>query len=179
MKRTLFYFVVTAMTTALFAGCGDVVYPIWDFPPSNIGLIVRTSEWDGDNNLLDPDFDGNILGNEIVAEYNGKEYPLGFIDAKTRYIPASWRGLRVGKYYGYDGDDGTTALLFGEFQTETHESSHPETFTIDWGDGTSDEVKFDLYVTYSKKGKEANVHRSIWLNGELQSDNSLVVEIVK
>ncbi len=60
-----------------------------------------------------------------------------------------------------------------------YQKSHPQTFTIHWGDGTSDEIMFDLYVTYRKKGTESTVHRKIWLNGELQSDNSLFVEIVR
>jgi hypothetical protein len=99
-------------------------------------------------------------------------------DPRTRYIPSRWYGFRIGKYW-YDSDNGDIALLFGEFSADTMDGYHGETIEIDWGDGTSDEIKFDLYVTYMKKGAEAAVHRKIWLNGELQSENQLVVEIVK
>jgi hypothetical protein len=172
-------FMICIISAVLLVGCKDVIYPIWDFAPSNISLIVRDSPLAGSNNLLDPDFEGNILDNRIVVTYNGDSYPLVRPDAQTRAILTRWYGLRVGYYYGYYGDDGTLALLFGEFQTESHNKSHPETFTIDWGDGTSDEVKFDLYVTFAKKGKESTIHRKIWLNGVLQSENALSVQIVK
>ncbi len=176
VKKYLCSFVIYILTVPLFAGCKDVVYPIWDFPPHNIGLIIRTPAGD---DLLDPETENNILENNVTAVYRGETYEMWDArTAQTRYIPSTWFGLRIGKYW-HDDDNGDTALLFGEFSADTTDGYHEETVTIDWGDGTSDEIKFDLYVTYRKKGKESTVHRSIWLNGELQSDDSLVVTIVK
>jgi hypothetical protein len=100
----------------------------------------------------------------------------------TRATMAVWEGLRIGKYYGYQGDSGTPALLFGEFRTST-DGFHGETFIIDWGDGTHSAVMFDLYVTWSRsknKGREEpTVHKKIWIDGKLQSDDSLVAVIEK
>ena len=176
MKSRMCYSTILVLLSFLLIRC-DVVYPIWDFPPTNIGLIVRNSFGE---NLLNPAVGHNILDNDVSVEYNGKIYQIENLNAKTRYIPSRWYGLRVGKCYLEDDDyDGTTALLFGEFSVDTKDGYHGEAFTINWNDGTSDKVKFDLYVTYRKRGKESTVHKKIWLNGELQSDDSLVVEIVK
>ncbi len=173
MKIILARLTVIVTFAVLFSGCKDVYYPMWDFPPWNIGVIVKNSAGE---NLLDPNVADNILDDDVVVEFNGEPYEM--YDARTRFIPAQWSGLRVGEYWLGDYN-GEFAMLFGQFQTEEYEKSHPRTLTIHWGDGTSDEIKFDLYVTYRKKGTESTVHRKIWLNGELQSDKYLVVEIVR
>ncbi len=62
----------------------------------------------------------NILDDDVVAEFNGEPYEM--YDARTRFIPAQWFGLRVGKYW-FDDYNAETALLFGQFQTEKYEKS--------------------------------------------------------
>ncbi len=120
--------------------------------------------------MLDSEVDGNLLGSDIYAEYNDDIYRI----TMTRDSgPARWQGLRIEPYNVY-ANDYTPVLRFGEFKTSSIDEIRGETFIIHWGDGTSDEVKFDLYV----KGRK-NVVQRIWLNGKLASDNSLVVRIVK
>ncbi len=173
------YLILFTLTILLFAGC-DVVYPIWDFPPWNIGLVVKNSSGD---NLLEHETEGNIIDNSVVVDYNGTVYEMW--DARTRYIPSEWFGLRIGKYW-YDKENGEIALLFGEFSSDTTDGYHGETFTIYWGDGTSDKINFEYKVTWGwgvqsgmKHREEAVEYKRIWLNGVLASDNSLIVEVVK
>ncbi len=159
----------------MFAGCDkhqdDI---IWDFVNWNVVLIVDSPK----GNLLDPATEGNILDNDIIVEYNGKMYRMN--GQQTRENPPVWEGLRIGEYYGYQGDDGTPALLFGEFATTTN-GFRNETFIIDWGDGTHSAVMFDLYITWAwnerKDYNEPTVHKRIWIDGELKSDDSLVAVI--
>ena len=172
MKKHVFSLAVFALAATLLVGCQDVVYPIWDFPPWDIGIVVRNSAGE---DLLDPETVDNILDNDVTAVYDNRIYEMW--DARTRWIRPEWFGLRVGKYW-YDDENGDIALLFGQFAPDPS-GHHGEIVIIDWGDGTSNEIKFDLYVTYRKKGKEATVHRKIWLDGKLQSDSQLAVEIVK
>lgn len=133
----------------------------WDIVPGTISIIVKNATGD---NLLDPDFEGNILDNEIYVEYDGETYTLDENAVETRAIPAIWYGLRYA--------EAAKRLWFGQFSTGA--DYRGEIFTINWGDGTSDEIKFDLFTRGSH-----NVKKKIWLNGELQSENDLVVTIVK
>ena len=137
----------------------------------------------------------NILDSGITARYKGKTFTLNATSdaAATRFNPARWAGLRTEPREQRNGGDKTIVMKFGEFQTKSgDEGYHGEEFTIDWGDGTSDIVKFDLYLTWAAWTPESGhgtakqhptrvpVHNhSVWINGKLQSDNSLAVEIVK
>jgi hypothetical protein len=143
----------------------------WDFVNPDVCFFVRNANGD---NLLDPAFEGNILENEISVDYKGETYTLNSdTNPSTRANMEIWRGLRVEPYSSLI--DETPVLKFGEFRTTSGSGSyHGETFTISWGDGTSDEVAFDLYI----KGSH-NVQQKIWLNGALKSENSLNIEIVK
>ncbi len=177
MKK-LFFSAFAILTSLVFTGCddgGDNM--IWDF--NNYDVVVFLKSSDG-KNLLDRDTEGNIVGNEITVEYGGETYRLN--EPRTRDNLARWQGLRIENYYGYRGDDGTPALMFGEFKTST-EGHRGEKFTIDWGDGTKSEITFDLYLTWTRnrdKGYDTpTTHRKIWLDGELQSEYSLTTVITK
>jgi hypothetical protein len=149
----------------MFAACGM----IWDFNNPDICFFVKNAAGE---NLLDPNVEGNILDNEITVDYDGNIYGLDRI--RTRETIAVWYGLRIEPLNNIDD---TPVLKFGEFFTQhrrDERSYQGETLTINWGDGTNDEVKFDLYVKGTHK-----VIKKIWLNGKLQSRNSLVINIVK
>jgi hypothetical protein len=174
MKKHLFY-----LLAILFAvGCkkenpGNDM--IWDFYPSDISFLLLDRYGD---NLFNPQTEGNYLDNEIVAEYNGEKYPLQHPDTLTRAIPPQWLGLRTGLYYGYAGDDGTPAVLFGEFSpTADGKGYRGETFTISWGNGSTDEIKFDFYVTWAwdkkKKQNIPTVHTKLWIDGEFITEKEL------
>ncbi len=138
-------------------------------------VVILVYNANGDN-LLDPDFEGNILDNNITIEYEDEVYAImtnNEEETATRALPPpEWYGLRLHYSERFD----THELLFGEFGR-----CLGNVITINWGDGTSDEVKFDFDVEYKGSGKKYRpyVYLRAWLNGELQSDDSLVVEIVK
>jgi len=53
-------------------------------------------------------------------------------------------------------------LSFGEFSPTSNYTNTK--FTIDWGDGTKDEITFDLYITW--KDYQPTVHSNVSLNGK-------------
>ncbi|MDL2320574.1 hypothetical protein LJC45_05535 [Alistipes sp. OttesenSCG-928-B03] len=182
MKKHL-YFLASLFVVLTSAGCDDGIAPnngncdmIWDFAPME--LMWRISDTDG-NNLLDPDFDGNILDRDIVVKYkygNDTEHHMQPIaqepdDATRAYMPY-WSGLRVRPVQFTDHTE--LLLVLGEFvPIENHRGTK---LTIDWGDGTSDEVKFDFYVTGTNC--DPDVTRRLWVNGE-ELKNYWIIDVVK
>ena len=173
MKRVLLLTVIMLS----FVSCDKEVKK-YRYENTSGSVLIYVKDANG-NNLLDPDFEGNILNTDIYAEYKKEIYSVynhPFYFPRTRVAdPPHWWGLV------YMLPDGSERLHFGDFITTRDREFHGETFTINWGDGTSDEIKFDLYVAW--EGEEHYSEpidvRKIWLNGELQSDNSLWIEIVK
>jgi len=157
---------------------------IWDF--SNYSIVFHVVDSEG-NNLLDSVVAGNILDNDINVTYREKVYnktveqPLYYVKPQATYVlPLA---LRLEPYIW---EDPTVYLTFGEFAPDHFNSDldedgwHGETFTIDWGDGTQDEVKFDLYLTWKRFGKcEPTTHKAVWLNDELLSTESFIITIIK
>ena len=111
--------------------------PIFDFSCFNINFAVTDKKG---NDLLNPNYSGNILNNNITVTYNGLSYKSNGIE--LRLLLPSPLAIRntyseyLNKYL----------LTFGEFSPI--DSFKNETFTIDWGDGTKDVVKFDLYIEW-------------------------------
>lgn len=128
-------------------------------------VYIFVTNSNGDD-LLDPDVEDNILKSDIHVSYKNDTYTNIYM--QTRYAPPPpilFRHINF-EIAGY-------CIAFGSFNTGQGDF-HGETFTINWGDGTSDEIKFDLFVE-----REGKVFKKIWLNGTMQSDNSLEVTIVK
>lgn len=139
-------------------------YPIFDFTCYNICFAVEDAQG---NNLLDPQTEGNILDKNIRVTYKDKEFGL----IETRFLMPEELGLRV-QYYQYYKKN---LLTFGEFTPE--DCLKGEQFIIHWGDGTEDEIMFDLYITWKKF--DPTVHKIVYLNGELYSGESFLIKIVK
>ncbi len=152
--------VIIALSAVLaFVSCRQ------DPPPlivvGSISIFVKNVSSD---NLLDPAFAGNILDDYISIEYSGETFILNELDGA---------GLFSVLYDETNPENNT--LEFGPLSADTHPG---KTFTINWGDGTSDSVTFEFYK--GKRDKDnIDIVQKIWLNGELQSDDSLVVTIVK
>ncbi|WP_280749285.1 hypothetical protein [Parabacteroides sp. PF5-9] len=142
----------------------DIEYMIWDFTNYSIALDIVDKQG---NSLVDPDVEGSIWSKNFVVKYGTKEFNNLL---KTRLLLPEELGLRL----FYDKDLERTLLTFGEFDPFNYKG---ETFTIDWGDDTKDEIMFDLYMTWKKY--DPIIHKSIYLNGDLYSDQSLFVRIVK
>jgi hypothetical protein len=154
----------------MLAGCTEGTVK-WDYPNENVVIAVKS---ESGRNLLDPGYSGNILEG-ITVTYNGEEYPWK-IEPKTRAEPdlPEMTGLRLSTSW-----DITTSyvLLFGEFSIDT-KNDRGETFTINWGDGTTSEVGFDLYATPNGKNEQPTIHKATRLDGEPHA-NLLVINIVR
>jgi len=142
---------------------------IWDFTCYNINFIVTDSKG---NDLLDPDYTGNILKNNITITYNDKTFKSN--DIELRYLPAE--PLAIRKIYSEFLKK--NLLAFGEFTPV--ENFKNETFTINWGDGTIDVVKFDLYIEWPNIYTPV-INQKLYLNEkEVAIENySFVINLIK
>jgi hypothetical protein len=152
---------------------------IFEIKPENFGVILLDPYG---NNLLDPNYVGNILDRNFTATYNGKTYSTNdAAETGTRVILPKWYGLRFGQFHGYLGDNGTPALLFGQFGVDTDAE-----FTIDWGWGQTDfRIQFSgtwaLWTEDSHYGTPEShpysvpvYHRKVWADGTLINESGLV-----
>lgn len=164
MKHVLICF-LTLFAVPFFSSCGNCAVMI-DPAPVPVCFIVKDA--DG-NNLLDPAYEGNILGNDIAVTYREEEYPLAMSEPT---------GDQMGLYTGAVGADKIPGLMFGPFYIR--EDRGGDAFSINWGDGNpSEEVKFDFYYTVTAGTCSVKGHRKIYLNDKLMSNNSLTVTLVK
>lgn len=160
---------ITLLTTAILycilsVSCGKVCSVDIDPAPVPVCFIVKDAVG---NNLLDPAFDGNILGNKIEITHHQQKYPL--VLEEYDYFTGEM-GLYMGKV---DGD--VPGILFWFFYVSRN--SGGDEFMIDWGDGTSGLVQFDFY--YKSVICEPVSYRKIYYNGEAKSNNSLTITLIK
>ncbi len=168
MKRILFYLLPVVAVAALSAGCGGEQK--WDYPNVEISITLEDSNGTDLLKRQSPVFD-----NTISVEYNGKTYRLSGPTRADGPVLPEMKGLR------WRGSMFTTVpnqLLFGEFAIDTKQY-HRESFTIDWGDGTRNEIEFDLYSTSNGKKGQPTLHQATWLDGVENSPNTLTVRIVR
>lgn len=134
---------------------GSDDFVLWDF--ANTSVVIRVENAQGAN-LLNPEQEGNITGNTIKAIYGDKTFvrDADLPSVQTRFNMPHWLGL-----YTYE-NKGEFYLAFGEFSPTS--DYHNSTFTIDWGDGTTDVIGFDYYITWKKD--DPTVHFATYLNGE-------------
>ena len=133
-KKSIFL----GLPLALFAltACEDEPeeFLIWDFTCYSMEMEVSD---EAGNDLLDPANADNILGDSIRVLYNGEIYSLDTASITTRFNMPQPLALR----YYQDYDTHKYRLAFGEFTPE--DDFKNESFTLDWGDGTTDEISFD------------------------------------
>ena len=152
------------------AGCSEEVeyeMPIYDFVNPSVCFFV--SDAATGVNLLDPDEPDAILGRPIAVTYDGKCYE---VTTDARPVPMTRANLprplalRLEGANEYDRVKGYH-LAFGEF--DPTDGLKGQSFVVDWGDGTSTKVEFDLYVVWKKNRKEriyeAEVHSPIRVDG--------------
>lgn len=158
--------------------------PEYDFVNPAVCFFVSDAATGG--NLLDPDAANTILGQPIAVTYDGKrcEVTAG-ADAlsHTRANPPQSLALRLKGANECDGIGGYH-LAFGEF--DPTRDLKKQSFVIDWDDGTSTEVKFDLYVTWktnrAKRIYEAEVHSPIRVDGVARGEgyyNAWIVRLTR
>ena len=161
------------------AGCSEEVeyeMPIYDFVNPSVCFFV--SDAATGVNLLDPDEPDAILGRPIAVTYGGKRYEVAgavwindvraAFDADKNARPLA---LRLEGANEYDRIKGYH-LAFGEF--DPTDGLKGQSFVVDWGDGTSTKVEFDLYVVWKKNRKEriyeAEVHSPIRVDGAARGE---------
>ena len=155
-----------------FVGCEkqDEVQVLVDTNPTPVYFVVKDAEG---NNLLDVDYDGNILNNDIEITVNGGEiYGVAITEVTPNgYDP----GLYLSSIKVEDVDTPCLEYWFIH-HTEGDKRQH---FEIDWGDGTSDIVEVSYYFTTHNQGDDIVSHKKVWVNGELNTEGSFVATIIK
>lgn len=164
MKRFIFY-LMAACSILQFVGCekaDNEQNVLVDTNPTPLYFIVKDTNG---NNLLDADYEGNILNNDIEITVNGGErYGV----ATTEVIPdGENRGLYIDKQ---------CLEYWFIHHTEGDKRQH---FEIDWGDGTSDIVEVSYYFTTHNQGKDIVSHKKVWVNGVVKTEGSFVTTIIK
>jgi hypothetical protein len=190
MKSHLIYSILVAsMAFATSCGTQNTQYNYYE---TEITIFVRNAEG---VNLLSPREAGSanhILFDPISIDYAGKNYPVPSTNlpgdprnttrANEITLP-QWdeNGRKPLKWNGKFDD--SSALIFGEFSADT-KSYKDEEFTINWGDGSKTEVKFDLYPVWEEGKSQPSIAEATWIkDGEgawnVSSSTSLIVNIVK
>jgi hypothetical protein len=190
MKKFMFALLMSVCVSFL-AGCEPENR--YDYFNTDITIYVTDAEG---VNLCSPRLAGvgrHILFDLISIDYDGKNYPMAATgipnDPKnpasraTEIILPEWtedgrKPLRWNHRWENDA-----ALLFGQFSADT-KAYYGEEFTINWGDNSKTEIKFDLYPSWEDGGDQPVVKQAIWVkdkSGEWQigSENSLEVTIVR
>ena len=131
------------------------------------------------NNLLDPDFEGNIRGKKITAEYNGEEYVLNWEEAnKTRYYMPHFTGLTLQSGYTQVGDrveldPSKSYLSFGEFDGEENQdislTLKIEGYPMSWN--------IDVIHRVTWKNNKPKVTNSALLNGKEVGYNNIIITL--
>lgn len=160
MKATNFLFLI--LLSICMLGCDECDVDV-DPAATPVCFIVKDMEG---NNLLDPQFEGNILNTGIEVTHNGEKYPLILSESNYR---------EYGLYTGKIGEDEIPGILFCYFYINRDKGG--DKFSISWNDGITDTIKFDYY--YTVKNCDTVSHIRIYLNDKLQSTESLTVTIIK
>ena len=167
MKKTILFSLILLL---VFTNCSNNEDDIlWDF--INYGVVFSITDKSG-NDLLNSETKGNILENDIKVEYKKETFNIQIESAETRYNMPRKLGLRLEKDCNIEDKN---VLTFGEFRPQSNYKG--ETFIINWGDGTKDIIKFDLFITW-KKG-DPTVHKKIYLNNKEYSKESFIIKLTK
>ena len=135
MKTKLSFLAVCSfmLCTLFLVACDneEEALTIWDYSP--VVCYVAVEDADG-HDLLDPQTEGNILGQDIKADFMGDTYELNAEVVQTRYYLARFTGLQL----VYGGDEERYYLRFGELAGENTYENEP--LTLHWGDGSTDVI---------------------------------------
>ena len=177
MKRVVLLMTVLALSLVCLSSCqkgkGKELV-LYDFVPSYIEIAVV----DGNgNNLIDPAYDGNILGNVLQLEYDGKTYELQKDDSRhygdnAEDSDISTRAILGVKFRGLMTNTKDNTLKIGYFDQDVDRAY--EEYCILWGDGTASKIGYEQnmeWVYDEKEDSEKPVfHARYWLDGKEITD---------
>lgn len=137
-----------------------------DYPRSYIEFYVTDQNG---NNLIDPNFSGNILNMNITMEYNNETYARINNDEEFSYGDET---LTKASYHPFNGlmtNTRNKTLRIGYFNQGT--DYEQTSFTIDWGNGSKDVITFDQKsVPYDPDDGDLYANCRFWVNGRAVSD---------
>lgn len=137
---------------------------IYDFGP----LEFYIEAFDGEQDLLNPTFEGNIC-QEVSVTYDGETYYYTPASKLTpKHYPAKFKGLQLRPITQLK-EDGVTeyiiyALILGEF--DFTKKYVDEKFTINWPDGKKDKVKWSHWLYYDTAKADVGSKGNFYLNGK-------------
>lgn len=171
MKKLLLYLSL-ATSVLLFPTCDDnsedCIDMEWDF--TNYEIYFTAIDAHGGANLFDANNPNNLLDGGVWITFRDKTYNIvdwTYPDGTPRATYVRPFALRYYPASLVFPNAPSQIMGFGEFGPSSYKK---EPFTIHWADGTTDEVQLDCYLTW--KDCQPTVHKALYLNGELVSDDS-------
>lgn len=175
MRRFIYIACIGLLGISILSSCtenNEDTIVLVDTDPTPVCFIIKDSN---NNNLLDYNVDSNILNQDISISQNGSEYvfPLQL----REFEPATDDG---GLYIGSITVDNIQipCLKYWYIHARPESENKQTHLLLNLGDGTSYEVDVDYYYQIDSN-YNAIFHKQTWLNGELNSANSLVVTIIR
>lgn len=158
MKFKFFIYTLFAVVVSLSsASCtDDEDNPYIDADITPIGFELYVNDANG-TSMLDTTAYADFIKNTSVT-YAGKEFHVVKLEDLTNsrlYLPVFYGLILV------SGSEGSPFLFFGEFDGAYVTDN--ESFTINWGDGTSDDISYSNYININ--GKLIDVKRRYYVNG--------------
>lgn len=174
MKNLIYAFAILFLGVTMLQSCDRNVDDEWrvmvDTDPTPVYFVVKDAEG---NNLLDKNYEENILDSELTITVNEQE-TMGVLI--TEVVPD---GYNPGLYLGSVKVDDVEIPCLEYWYIHHNEEGERQHFRLNWGDGTSDVVEISYYFTAHNKGEDIVCHKKVWLNGELNAEGSLVATIIK
>ena len=165
MKK-YFYLTVLLLGAISMPSCNNDE-PIWDYAP--VILKVNVVNQQGDN-LLDSQYNGNILDGLMTLTYNGKTSGVALtppedLIPQSRYYLPTWYGAFVmsGENYWTYPEPTEPAIFIGEFDGS---ASGKFDMTLTLGDKS-----FEL--SFTSKVNKGDVKREFFIDGKKNSNNNL------
>lgn len=125
-------------------------------------IVIELIDKDNGDNLLNPNTPNNYLNNKISAEYLGVNYPLIKSGINVDEMSTILSGLFL-----VSDVAGNVYVAFGNFNGQ---EDWDDTFTISWGDGTTDTIRFVHDVVEESYNNFSIVKQELYLNGNLVTD---------
>lgn len=131
MKAKLLMMVWACVMGACLTSCGDDDEPLIDVAPVKFTIEIVDAQG---NNLLDPEFAGNILDKGLEMEYNGETYEA-VINTESNALVAIMSRAYLPVFYGlqvYEANSGKAGWImsFGEFEGAVQQAEYQCTLRV-------------------------------------------------